>query len=71
MYDGLPSPSLPLLSFDGLGSPSYGYQQINPINTRRQTVRAIKYRELKKMYDLSGSQKTVGHLQEALAKGDL
>ena len=34
-------------------------------------MRAIKYRELKKMYDLSGPQKTVGHLQEALEKGDL
>jgi hypothetical protein len=34
-------------------------------------VRAIKYRELKKMYDASGPEKTVEHLQEALRKGDL
>jgi hypothetical protein len=34
-------------------------------------VRAIKYRELKRMYDLSGAEKTVRHLQEALESGDL
>jgi len=34
-------------------------------------VRAIKYRELKRMYDLSGPEKTVRHLQEALDAGDL
>jgi len=34
-------------------------------------VRAIKYRELKQMYDLSGPEKTVRHLQEALEQGHL
>jgi hypothetical protein len=34
-------------------------------------VRAIKYRELKRMYDKTGPQQTVKHLQEALRKGDL
>jgi hypothetical protein len=34
-------------------------------------VRAIKYRELKRMYELDGAEKTVGHLQEALKSGDL
>jgi hypothetical protein len=34
-------------------------------------VRAIKYRELKQMYDLSGPDKTVRHLQEALEQGHL
>jgi hypothetical protein len=34
-------------------------------------VRAIKYRELKRMYDQSGPEKTVRHLQEALGAGDL
>lgn len=34
-------------------------------------MRAIKYRELKRMYDLSGPEKTVRHLQEALKTGDL
>jgi hypothetical protein len=34
-------------------------------------VRAIKYRELKQMYDLSGPEKTVRHLQEALEQGQL
>jgi hypothetical protein len=34
-------------------------------------VRAIKYRELKRMYDLSGPEKTVKHLQEALTEGHL
>ena len=34
-------------------------------------MRAIKYRELKRMYDLSGPEKTVRHLQEALETGDL
>jgi hypothetical protein len=34
-------------------------------------VRAIKYRELKRMYDLSGPEKTVRHLQEALQTSDL
>ena len=32
-------------------------------------MRAIKYRELKRMYDLSGPEKTVRHLQEALRCG--
>ncbi|MCC6125823.1 MAG: hypothetical protein IT426_12725 [Pirellulales bacterium] len=34
-------------------------------------MKAINYRELKRMYDLSGPEKTVRHLQEALAAGDL
>jgi hypothetical protein len=34
-------------------------------------VRAIKYRELKRMYEVSGAEKTVQHLQEALQSGDL
>ena len=34
-------------------------------------MRAIKYRELKRMYDVDGPEKTVGHLQEALRKGEL
>jgi hypothetical protein len=34
-------------------------------------VRAIKYRELKRMYDAGGAENTVRHLQEALEKGDL
>ena len=34
-------------------------------------MRSIKYRELKRMYDLSGPEKTVKHLQEALAAGEL
>ncbi len=34
-------------------------------------MRAIKYRELKRMYDLSGAEKTVRHLQEALDQGQL
>jgi hypothetical protein len=34
-------------------------------------VRAIKYRELKRMYETSGAEKTVEHLQEALKTGDL
>jgi hypothetical protein len=34
-------------------------------------VRAIKYHELKRMYDLSGAEKTVRHLQEALQAGEL
>jgi hypothetical protein len=34
-------------------------------------VRAIKYRELKRMYDLSGPEKTVRHLRESLEAGDL
>jgi len=34
-------------------------------------VRAIKYRELKQMYDKAGPQQTVRHLQEALDQGHL
>jgi hypothetical protein len=34
-------------------------------------VRAIKYHELKRMYDVDGAEKTVRHLQEALETGDL
>ncbi len=34
-------------------------------------MRAIKYRELKQMYDAHGPQKTVRHLQEALQAGEL
>jgi hypothetical protein len=34
-------------------------------------VRAIKYRELKRMYETSGPEQTVKHLQEALQAGDL
>ena len=34
-------------------------------------MRAIKYRELKRMYDADGPQKTVRHLSEALAEGHL
>lgn len=34
-------------------------------------MRAIKYRELKRMYDQDGAEKTVRHLQEALKSGDL
>ena len=34
-------------------------------------MRAIKYRELKRMYDANGPEKTVRHLQEALQAGDL
>jgi hypothetical protein len=34
-------------------------------------VRAIKYRELKRMYDQIGPEKTVRHLQESLETGDL
>jgi hypothetical protein len=34
-------------------------------------VRAIKYRELKRMYETNGPEKTVLHLQEALQAGDL
>ena len=34
-------------------------------------MRAIKYRELKRMYETSGAEKTVQHLQEALQTGDL
>lgn len=34
-------------------------------------MRAIKYRELKQMYDLSGPDKTVRNLQEALEQGHL
>ncbi len=34
-------------------------------------MRAIKYRELKRMYEQAGPEKTVRHLQEALEKGEL
>lgn len=34
-------------------------------------MRSINYRELKRMYDLSGPEKTVRHLQEALSQGHL
>jgi len=34
-------------------------------------VRAIKYRELKRMYDAQGAEKTVRHLNEALQQGHL
>ena len=34
-------------------------------------MRAIKYRELKRMYDANGPEKTVRHLQEALQAGEL
>jgi hypothetical protein len=34
-------------------------------------VRAIKYRELKRMYEANGAEKTVQHLQEALRGGEL
>ncbi len=34
-------------------------------------MRAIKYRELKRMYEANGPQKTVRHLQEALEAGEL
>jgi len=34
-------------------------------------VRAIKYRELKRMYEMDGPEKTVGHLREALGEGHL
>lgn len=34
-------------------------------------MRAIKYRELKRMYDVGGPETTVKHLQEALQTGDL
>lgn len=34
-------------------------------------MRAIKYRELKRMYESNGPEKTVRHLQEALQAGDL
>jgi len=34
-------------------------------------MRAIKYRELKRMYELSGPQRTVEHLREALGEGHL
>ncbi len=34
-------------------------------------MRAIKYRELKRMYDKQGRQQTVKHLQEALQEGHL
>ncbi len=34
-------------------------------------MRAIKYRELKRMYETNGPEKTVRHLQEALQNGDL
>ena len=34
-------------------------------------MRAIKYRELKRMYETNGAEKTVQHLQEALRSGDL
>ncbi len=34
-------------------------------------MRAIKYRELKRMYETNGPEKTAQHLQEALQKGDL
>jgi len=34
-------------------------------------MRAIKYRELKRMYDANGPQKTARHLQETLQKGEL
>ena len=32
-------------------------------------MRAIKYRELKRMYEVNGAEKTVQHLQEALRDG--
>ena len=34
-------------------------------------MRAIKYRELKRRYELDGSEKTISHLSEALSSGDL
>lgn len=34
-------------------------------------MRAIKYHELKRMYEVNGPEKTVKHLQEALQKGEL
>jgi hypothetical protein len=34
-------------------------------------VKAIKYRELRRMYEANGPEKTVRHLQEALEKGEL
>ena len=34
-------------------------------------MRAIKYRELKRMYEANGPEKTVGHLRESLQSGDL
>ncbi|MBN2579246.1 MAG: hypothetical protein JXB10_09665, partial [Pirellulales bacterium] len=34
-------------------------------------MRAIKYRELKRMYEADGAEKTVRHLQEALEQGHL
>ena len=34
-------------------------------------MKAINYRELKRMYEMNGPRKTVQHLQEALEQGDL
>ena len=34
-------------------------------------MKAIKYRELRRMYEANGPEKTVRHLQEALEKGEL
>ncbi|MCE5268835.1 MAG: hypothetical protein LLG00_13220, partial [Planctomycetaceae bacterium] len=34
-------------------------------------MRAIKYRELKRMYEASGPEQTVKHLREALQTGEL
>jgi hypothetical protein len=36
-----------------------------------RTVRAIKYRELKRMYEMCGPERTVEHLREALGAGQL
>ncbi len=43
----------------------------NPLWSETIPVRAIKYRELKRMYEQNGPEKTVRHLQEALEQGEL
>jgi hypothetical protein len=51
---------------------SHGFLSDTPLFVEETiTVRAIKYRELKRMYDANGPQKTVRHLQEALQSRDL
>jgi hypothetical protein len=43
----------------------------HPFYSETTNVKAIKYRELKRMYDLNGPEQTVRHLQEALETGEL
>jgi hypothetical protein len=45
--------------------------QNSVINFNRSTIVTLKYRELKRRYDLDGAEQTVSHLSEALREGHL